>query len=399
MGEKIVAAVEPGTEKVSVLVGEIHEPGSLNILTQVTRASAGIRKGQIIDFRKAAAAVEEAMGFAEAEIGTQIQTVYLSQSGGHLEGVFQNGMAAVSGPDGLVQREDISRAVEEAKRRKLPENRLYIHHIQNPFRLDGERVENPEGLRGSELEAGYWSIHGDARRVGDAIHIINGFGLGVSDVIVASVASGCIVADEERRKAGCLVLDLGAGTTDYVLYRDGYIVQTGIIPVGGEHFVNDLSIGLRLNHRRARELFHELGRAVVLPEDVPERIRLYGDNQIGDRSISRSGIDRIIDVRLQELFAIIREQLGQKGLGGGLPGGILLTGGLSRMDRIETAVAQVFGESAELAVAPDWVDVSLRGPEFSTVLGVLHFALTGQTEFVSGTQRRGKGLFRKLLKI
>ncbi len=399
MGSKIVAAVEAGTEKISVLVGEIHDPGSLNILTQVTRPSSGIRKGQIVNFEQAAASIEEGLAFAEAEAGARIQTVYLSQSGGHLDGVFQNGTAAVSGADGLVGEDDARRAVDEAKRRKLPENRLYIHHIQNPFRLDGEVVENPIGLRGSELEAGYWSIHGDARRVGDGIHIINGFGLGVSDVIVSSVASGCIVADEDRRRAGCLVLDIGAGTTDYVLYRNGFIVSTGVVAVGGEHFANDLSIGLRLNHRRAKEIFHELGRAVVLPSDETERIRLYGDNMIGDRSIPRSSIDRIVEVRLQEIFQIVREKLGQKYLGKPLPGGVILTGGVSRLRRIETVAAQIFGEDAELAVAPDWVDPSLHGPEFSTVLGVLHFALTGQTELVSGEGRKGKGLFRKLLKI
>ncbi|MGF1529785.1 MAG: cell division protein FtsA [Puniceicoccaceae bacterium] len=398
MGSKIVAAVDPGTEKVAVLVGEVEPSGTLNIITQVTRPAAGVRRGQVLQFKQAATVVEEALGFAEVEASVRIETVYLGQSGGHLEGIMQGGSARSSGVDGSVTASDVARAVEEAKKRQLGPNRVFIHHIQNPFRLDGEVVERPEGLRGDLIEVDYWSVHGDSRKVSDMIHIINGFGLKVRDVIISSVASGCVTASEDARQAGCLVLDMGAGTTDYVLYRGGYILRTGVVPVGGDHLVNDLAIGMRMNVKRAKEILHEMGRAMVSREDKTEWIRIYGDNLIGDRSISRNGMDRIVEVRLQEVFEIVKGDLGNQGRPECLAGGVFITGGVSRLARIDLLAKAVFGVPVETSMVPEWVDQSLRGPEFSTVLGILHYALTGEMEAHDGNRQPEKGFLRKLMR-
>ena len=187
---KIVGAIEIGTGKVAVLVGEIVNGRSLNIISLGESVSSGVKKGEIINFERASQATHAAISQAEKSGGIELESVYLSQTGRHLNGFYDTGSINVSASDHRVSKADISRVVREAKSRELEQNRVYIHHVQNEFKVDGRTVENPFGMEGRKLEVGYWSIHGDVRRIRDQIHIINGFGMQVEDMIVSSIASG-----------------------------------------------------------------------------------------------------------------------------------------------------------------------------------------------------------------
>ncbi|MGJ8649564.1 MAG: cell division protein FtsA [Opitutaceae bacterium] len=393
---RVVGAVEIGTSKVAVLLGEIVGESGLNIIGHSACSSKGIKKGVITDLNVASDCVHAAILAAEKNAQTRIDEVYLAQTGSHLIGNFNVGTTNVSSPDGIIRSIDIESAKADAKRRKLPQSRTYIHHIQNPFSVDDRQVENPLSKEGRRLQVGYWSVHGDSDIVSDSLRVIRGIDLDVSDMIISSIASGAVLLQESEKENGALVIDMGGGTTDYVLYRKGYIVKTGVVPVGGDHITNDLSIGLRIGRKSAEDFKVKNGRAYYTSEDREEKVWMIGDLTIGDREYPMAAITKIIEARVSEVFDIIKLQLEEAELlePSEIASGIVLTGGGARLNGIDEAAKRSLGLEARVSEGSTDVAEELRQPEYSTVLGLLHYALTGQEE--SAKTAKPSGLFRRI---
>lgn len=372
---KIIGAVEIGTSQAKALVGEVGEDGSLNVVGMASRPNEGMRKGEIVDFRKAAAAVHAALEEAEKMSGTTVDSVYLAQTGAHLDGQMLRGSAFVASSDNRVAVDDLQRAESEAKRRQPETGRSYVHHVRTPIVLDEKVVEDPVGLIGKKIDVGYWSIDGDDQAIRSALHVISNYSLEVDDLILSSIASATMVAGPDLRRAGSLVIDLGAGVTDMVLYHQGYVAYTGVIPVGGDHVTGDLSMGLRILEPYAEKLKIEHGKASPDPSDDEEDVWIIGNKTIGDRSVSRKAISDVIHVRVVELFEIIRKELGSLLDANELKGGILLTGGGSQMPGIEQVAGKVLGLPVRKAGFPPGIEPELAQPENATVLGLLHYGL------------------------
>ena len=372
---KIIGAVEIGTSQAKALVGEVGEDGSLNVVGMASRPNEGMRKGEIVDFRKAAAAVHAALEEAEKMSGTTVDSVYLAQTGAHLDGQMLRGSAFVASSDNRVAIDDLQRAESEAKRRQPETGRSYVHHVRTPIVLDEKVVEDPVGLIGKKIDVGYWSIDGDDQAIRSALHVISNYSLEVDDLILSSIASATMVAGPDLRRAGSLVIDLGAGVTDLVLYHQGYVAYTGVIPVGGDHVTGDLSMGLRILEPYAEKLKIEHGKASPDPSDDEEDVWIIGNKTIGDRSVSRKAISDVIHVRVVELFEIIRKELGSLLDANELKGGILLTGGGSQMPGIEQVAGKVLGLPVRKAGFPPGIEPELAQPENATVLGLLHYGL------------------------
>ena len=384
---RVVGAVEIGTSKVAVLIGEIVGDSGLNIIGHSICSSAGVKKGVIFDLNAASDCVHAAILTAEQNADARIDEVYLAQTGRHLQGNFNVGTANVGSSDGIVRESDIEQVREDAKRRKLPEGRTYIHHIQNPFSIDNTKVENPLSNEGKRLQVGYWSVHGDRQLVGDSLRVLGGIDLDVSDVIISSIASGAVLLEDSEKNNGALVVDMGGGTTDFVLYRKGYIVFTGVVPVGGDHITNDLSSGLRMGPLGAGNIKEKSGRAYYEKEDETKRIwpsgeLASGELTIGDREYPLAAITQIIEARVSEICDIIKKQLEDAKLYApeDIASGVVLTGGCSRMDGLAEVARRRLGIEARCAEGSQDVAPELRGPEYSTSLGLLHYALTGQED-------------------
>ena len=394
---KIVAAVEIGTSKVKIILGEITNENSLTIVGYDSVASLGVKKGEVVNFKEASEQVHLAIDSAEKSAGVKADEVYLAMTGRHLHGSFNPGSARVRSADNRVNQSDVQRAIDEAKRKELPDDRIYVHFIQNPFLLDGRPVDNPMDLVGKELEVGYWSVDGDENVVRDFLDVINGYGLEVRHVIVSSLAAGEIATSRADRKAGALVIDLGAGTTDYVLYRDGCAAQTGVIPLGGDHLTNDISMGLRVDEDHAESLKKMHGRAFVGEDDKDERVWLLGNKAIGDRKVSRNAIRQVIAARVEEIFHILCKKLD-----GAIPEGssvnVHLTGGGSLLPGITEVATDILGLPSKRAVLSGGIAEDLREHEFSTVVGLLHYALTGQPKETDFTKTSG-GFMGTLVKL
>ena len=396
---KFIGAVEIGTSKVSVLIGEFSQGRTLHIIGVGECQSRGVIKGAVVDFKAASEATTAALIAAEHNAGTRIDEVYLAQTGGHLEGFYNEAAVNVSAADNMVSELDIDTVCRLAKSKNLPDGRMVVHHLRRPYRLDGRIVPDPMHLVGQRLEAGYWTVHGPEGKIADNLHVIRGFNLEVTELILSSIAAGVILATPEDRQNGVLVIDVGAGTTDFVLYRDGSAQMTGVVPVGGGHLTNDISLGLRLTEGQAEKLKLRFGRGIIATKDRLEKVWLNGDYAIGDRQFSRYSIEQITSARIWEIFEVVKKKLGPAFSPEKIAAGVILTGGTSKLPGIDEAAAKVFGVQARIGEAPSWVAENLRDPSFSSVLGLLQCGLTSRAETASTSRRKANSWVKKLLAI
>ena len=393
---KIIGAVEIGTSQAKALIGEVGDAGSLSIVGMATRRNEGMRKGEIVDFRKAASAVHAALEEAEKMSGTTVDSVYLAQTGSHLRGHMLRGSASVSSSDNRVSPHDVQRAAIEAKRRQPDEGRSYVHHVRTPIILDDKMIDDPVGMMGKKIDLGYWSIDGDDQAIQSGLNVISNYSLEVNDLILSSIASATMVAGPDLRRAGTLVIDMGAGVTDFVLYRQGYVAYTGVIPVGGDHVTGDISMGLRVLEPYAEKLKLEYGQATPLADEQAEDVWIIGNKTIGDRAVPRKAIADVVHVRIAELFEIICKELGPLLKPENLQGGILLTGGGSQLKGVEEVASKVLGQPVRRAGFPTGISDELAQPENSTVLGLLHYGLEDHSRPGDSSQQEEVGLLGKL---
>jgi cell division protein FtsA len=384
-----IGAVEIGTSKITVLVGE-YTGRELAIIGHGECSSRGVIKGSVVDYKAASECTHSALEHAERDAGEHIELAFLAQTGGHLEGFYNEAAVNVKAADNMIDRDDIRTVCELARAKELPEGRMVVHHIRRPFRVDGRLVPtSPENLVGQRLEVGYWTVHGQEQRLADNIHVIRGFNLEVRELVLSSLASGHMVTTPEERQHGVLAIDIGAGTTDYVLYRDGVAHTTGVVPVGGTHLTNDLSIGLRLTEGQAEKLKLRFGRALTSARDKAEKVWLDGNFAIGDRQFSRFAIEQITAARTWELLEVVRKKLGNAFSPELCSAGVVLTGGTAKLAGIAEAAAKVFGVPAHLGETPAWVAENLRDPGYHTALGLLYYGVSAQNERTPVARRSG----------
>jgi cell division protein FtsA len=375
-----IGAVEIGTSKITVLLGE-YTGRELAIIGRGECTSRGVIKGTVVDYKAASECTHSAFEQAEREAGERIDLVFLAQTGGHLEGFYNEASLSVKASDNMIDAGDVRTVCDLARSKELPAGRMVVHNIRRPFRVDGRIVPgSPENLVGQRLEVGYWTVHGQEQRLADNIHVIRGFNLEVRELVLASLASGHMVTSAEERQHGVLAIDIGAGTTDFVLYRDGGARLTGVVPVGGAHLTNDLSIGLRLTEGQAEKLKLRFGRASVQTRDKAQKVWLDGNFAIGDRQFPLLAIEQITAARTWELLEVVKKKLGNAFSPETCAAGVVLTGGTARLAGIGEAAAKVFGVPAHLGEAPASVSENLRDPGYHTALGLLYYGLSSQAE-------------------
>ncbi len=387
---KIIGALDIGTSKIIVLIAEISNGTDLNILGMGEASTHGVNKGDIVDMEATSNCVYAAINTVEKSAGTSFEKLYMSLTGGHIRGFYNKGIVGVSSPDNIIVEEDVKRATESARVKELRPDRVYIHHILNGYKLDGKNIEFPLGKEGEQLEASYLHITSDEKKLADQIHILNWMHYTVDDVILSSLASGCTLVTELEKINGSLVIDIGAGITDYVLYLNGKIAKTGVIKVGGNHITSDLGMALRINTQRAEEIKCQYNK-LADDENLENRhLWLYGDRSIGDRPVQVNAIDQIIEARLDELFNIIKNELGTSFKPNETVTKITLTGGTSRQAGITNIAKNVFEMDVSLGEIPNWVQKELRHPEYSTVLGILLFALKYQKNDIVSKKKKSR---------
>jgi cell division protein FtsA len=358
-------------------------------------ATQGVCKGKITSVAQLKISTHKALAQAEQVARVHLSESYFSFSGEHLSGQTCRGVASVAAADGSVSLDDIRRAQEEAKRHEMPYGFQRVFNMRQPFRLDGVLCAKPLNKRGRQLEARYWEVSASIEHTRDLEQVTNTYSLAQPQLIASGIASGLIVADKPQRDSGVLVVDIGAGTTDYVLYRHGAVYCAGALPIGGYHITNDLRYGLNISLANAERIKCEQGSAVVRDEDADKTHLLYYNETFGNRSFASKTINQIINARVDELFGFLKNRVGDDFFDEGRPAEVVLTGGSSALRDIAQVAAQVLGAKVRLANDyPIWVRDDLVEPKYSTVLGVLDLAVQtmSRTAPAASTGHWGKAL-------
>jgi cell division protein FtsA len=397
----IIAGLEIGTSKICVVVGDQSSDGALNIIGLGQSRSRGVRKSEIIDPAQVEEDLRAAMFEAEQMADVEIRSVYLGVSGSHVRGFNNRGVHPVVSADREISQDDVDDVVKNAGAVNLPAQDIPIHLIRQHFSVDGqEGVTNPVGMLGARLEVHMHVIHGNGNRLQNAVRLVRATSLEVDDVVFNGIAASLAMLTNEQKELGALVIDLGGGTTEYVVYSDGVIRHSGVLAVGGDHLSNDLAYGLKVPLSRAEKLKIEYGSAVISDAVKGQTISLTNELGLELKRINHEHLQRIMALRLEEVFELIAQDLERCGLTDYLRAGVLLCGGGSRVPGLVKLAENVFQMNVSVghASAVSGLAAALDQPEFAAAIGLVKFgSLKNRRRERSFLPRSLKGMFGKLL--
>jgi cell division protein FtsA len=381
--ENIAVGMEIGTSKVCVAVADMRPDGSLRVLGVGQAPSMGIRKGEIVHLESAHKCVRDALADAEQKSDVSIRSVYVGITGGHIASFNNRGVVELPEDRDEIDDEDLEEVKQNARDVNIPAQNAFLHAIIQHYYVDGQNgVLTPVGMLGNKLEADYHIVHGVRTRVQNTIRCVKEVPLEVEDVVLNSLASAQVVVSQNQKNLGALVVDIGGGTIDYLVYVDGAIKQSGVLAVGGDHITNDISMGLRIPMARAERLKIDEGSA-VLGNCLPgETLFLPPEPGFAGREIERETLNTIIHSRLREAFELLKRRLEAEPYLRYLGAGAVLTGGCSLIHGINHLAEDVLGLPVQPMQPPPMQGITsaLANPQFSTVLGLLKYAQMAQLD-------------------
>jgi cell division protein FtsA len=394
----IIVGLEIGTSKVCAVVGEQNaDPAKagLNIIGLGQARSRGVRKGELVDAQQAEEDVRNAIVEAEQMADVEIRSVYLGVTGGHIRGFNNRGMHPVVSADREITDDDVQDVIKNAKAINLPTENSVVHAIRQHFFVDGQGgVTNPVGMLGSRLEVDMHVVHGNTNRLQNAIRLVKGMQLEVDEIVFNGLASSLALLTNEQKELGALVIDIGGGTTDYVVYTDGVIKHTGVLAVGGDHVSNDLAYGLKVPLSRAEKLKLEHGSALADDAAKGQTVTITNELGLPLKTVNIGHLRRIMSLRLEEIFQLVAQDLDQLGLLDYLRAGVFLCGGGARVPHIAQLAEPILQMPVSLGQtnSVSGLKSALGQPEFVTGIGLAKFGS------FKARKREGKSLLTQGIK-
>jgi cell division protein FtsA len=371
----IIVGLEIGTSKVCAVVGELGAEGALNIVGLGQARSRGVRKGEIADAPMTEEDVRRAIVEAEQMADVEIRSLYLGVTGSHIRGFNNRGVHAVVSADREITEEDVQDVIKNAKAINIPAQNYVVHAIRQHFCVDGQDgISNPVGMLGSKVEVDVHVVHGIFNRLQNPVRLVKGLQLEVDGIVFGGIGSALALLSNEQKELGSLVIDLGGGTTEYVVYAGGIIKHTGVLAVGGDHVSNDLAYGLKVSLSRAEKLKIEHGSAWVDESVKGQTVTLSGESG-ALKVINLEHLRRIMSLRLEEIFQLIAQDLDQAGVMDYLRAGVFLCGGGARITNIARLAEQVLELPVSIGKTNSisGLKSALDQPEFAAGIGLVKF--------------------------
>ncbi len=381
---KIIAAIDIGSSKITTLIGQlvidqVTYDSTLNIVGVSVVPSKGVKKGQIVDIEDAVEAVILSVEAAERMAGYNLSSAYISVGGGHIGCQNSTGVVAVSDPNGEVTPSDVERVIEGAKAISLPTSREIIHVIPRQFTVDGEQgVKDPVGMAGVRLEVDTHLVTASAAALKNLAKTINEVGIKIEEAVFSGLASSAATLTETEKELGCVLVDIGAGTTSVAAFVDGSLSYSSSIPIGARNVTNDLAIGLRVSLEAAEKIKLSLGeKKKAKVEEKSEFIDI--GNLVGEDSKKvsrRTLVEGIIKPRLNEVFTMVRLDLERASIINRIPSGAIITGGGAQTVGILESAKKTLALPVRLGVpggVSGLID-DIGAPAFSTAIGLILYA-------------------------
>ena len=376
----IYAALEVGTTRTVLAIGESENGGRLKVTCHAEIPSTGVRKSQVLDINQATQSIRAVLHEIEKkqdEIGLKITigNAFLVVSGQHVKAASAQGMSQISGKVGA---DEINEAIRSSRAIPTPKDRELLDIVDQDYVVDSlGGISAPKGMAGHILKLNTLQISADANRILNTRTAAEEAHIEIRDPLFAATCAADVVLEDHERRNGVLVLDIGGGSTGYAVYSDGYLATAGVIGVGGDHVTNDIAHAFQTTNAQAEELKVTEASALLTSGSASGRVKVPGSNPLMEsRTISRRSLDTVVNARLKELFAVLRETLEEQDLFNRLHAGVVITGGGARMNGIETLAEQSLGMNVRVGrpIHVDGLDGEDFPPAYAAIAGALLYA-------------------------
>src|SRR5580658_7290663 len=386
-----LTAIDVGSAKTCALMAEVTETG-LRYRGHGVAESRGSRKGVIVELDKAVAAIQKAVEAAEDTAGAPVEHAIVGIGGAHVRGINSHGGISLGTRPREIGRDEIKQAVDRARAIPLPNDREILHLLPQEFILDDQAgVHDPLGMMAARLEVRVHMVTAATSATQNVITAVNRAGVHVYDTVFEPLAAADSVLRNDEREMGVCLADVGAGSTELVVFQQGAVIHTAVVPVGGDHFTSDLSVGLCTPLAEAEKLKKIYGNAIVtlIPEGNEVEVPSVGDRP--SRLLPQRLVAEILEPRARELFELMRESLRQSGMYDVCVGGVVLSGGGSRLAGIVDVAESVLRRPVRLSWPTPLAKMpaTLAEPEFATVLGMVNYGQ--RARIARGLQQSGLG--------
>jgi cell division protein FtsA len=382
-GTSLIIGLDVGTTKICTVVAEADRTcDSVRIIGMGSAPSRGLRKGVVVDMDRAVESIIASVEDAEKMANVEIHTVFTSITGGHISSFNSRGVAAI-GDGGEVTPRDVERALSAARAVSLPADREILHTIPLEFTVDGQAgIREPEGMTGVRLEAEAHIITGAITAAQNIIRSINKAGFEVEDIVLESLASSIAVLSEDEKNSGVLLLDMGGGTTDAVVFHRGILRYSRVLALGGDHVTNDISVGLRIPIAVAEEIKKSCGSTLEARVEPEETVEIPATPGRMPSRYSRRELARVIELRMSEILHLVRRQVDHTGLRRLLGSGVVLTGGACLVEGAVELAERIFDLPVRLGrpVGISGIAEALDSPAYATGAGLARYGCRSRRE-------------------
>ncbi|HKV49282.1 MAG TPA: cell division protein FtsA [Candidatus Acidoferrales bacterium] len=388
--ERHIVALDIGSTKTCALVGEQNDDGGVRFAALGAAESKGWRKGQIVNLDLAVSSIRRAVEEAETIVGVPVESASVGVAGSHVRGINSRGGVTVANRPRDIQRDDVRRAIEAARGITLPEDREVLHVLPQEFYLDGhDSIRDAIGMVGQRLEANVHIVTASGTATQNIVTAVNRAGVRVDDTVLEPFASAESCLTQDERELGCCLLDVGGGTTELIAYSGGCVRHTAAIPVGGDHFTNDLAVGLRTPIPEAEKIKREHAYVFrgLITEDRAIEIASVGDRP--PRTVFSRMLAEIVEPRAQEFLMLIRDELRRGGIESQIPAGIIFTGGGAHLRGLPEMAEKIFNLPVRIGAPRGLAGMTdeVSQPEYSTAVGLVLYG--ARTKRASGARANG----------
>ncbi len=395
--DRIVVGLEIGTSKVCAVSAELKHDGTIQILGVGEAPSRGVRKGEIVDIENCGKCIREALADAEEKSDVMIKNVYLGITGAHIQSFNNRGSYTLPDEREKVDAGDFACVQEAARTAPIPSQNMFLHTILQHYYVDGQDgILNPVGMHGRKLEADFHIIHGVANRVRNSIQCLCDLDIEIEDIVFTPYAAAQAVLTGTQKSTGAIMVDIGGGTSGYIVYAGGAVKQSGVIGIGGDHITNDLSLGLRIPMGKAERVKIDEGSCIMGGTIPGETVVLKDEHGFAGREIEREMLNTIIHMRIRETFELLKRELDRGRYHEYAGAGMVLTGGSSALRGIREVAEEIFQMPVQVCQAQNVAGVTsaFENPQYSTAIGLVKYAQATLDDEPRGLFGWIKGLFR-----
>lgn len=400
--DKVICGIDVGSSKIATLIASIDENGKINLIGVSSTPSKGVRKNQVVDIEEAVTAITESVEAAERMAGYSISNSFIALGGPQIESVNQHAVVAVSEPEGEIKPSDIQRVNEAARAIPLPSSREILHVIPRTFTVDGqEGIKDPIGMTGVRLETETHIITGSSTSMRNLVKCVSEVGIDVIELVFSGIASSIAVLTDTEKELGVVLVDIGGETTDVVIFIDGSVAYSSVVPIGARHITSDMAVGLRVSLESAEKIKISLGKtekSPALAEKIEEEniknatakkkeesfldVKALGLTEDIQKISKKAVVDGIIRPRLQEIFKYVGKEIKKSGFGTQVPSGLVICGGGAQTIGVLDQAKYVLGFPARLGQIDGLAGMvdEIDSPSFATAAGlILYGSAQGNT--------------------